>query len=81
MGGSVELAGRRDSQNNASSKTGRLTCTRRTRACSSHDLDQLDTQQAGDGNPPALDPDALSRRARTTPVTSGVHRDGSVIVL
>ncbi|GAB3862669.1 hypothetical protein GCM10028801_28620 [Nocardioides maradonensis] len=44
-------------------------------------LDQLDTQQAGDGNPPGLDPDALSHHADSTRITTGVRRDGSVIGL
>jgi len=44
-------------------------------------LDQLDTQMVGDGNPPGLEREALSRRAGTAPVITGTRRDGTVIGL
>ena len=44
-------------------------------------LEKLDTQKIGDGNPPGLDREALSHRAGTAPVITGVRRDGTVLGL
>jgi hypothetical protein len=44
-------------------------------------LEKLDTQKVGDGNPPGLDREALSRRAEVAPAITGTRRDGSVIRL
>lgn len=44
-------------------------------------LEKLDTQKVGDGNPPGLDREALSQRAGTTPVTTGVRRGETVLGL
>jgi hypothetical protein len=44
-------------------------------------LEKLETQKVGDGNPPCVDREALSHRAGTTPVTTGVRRDGTVLGL
>ncbi|GAA4760240.1 hypothetical protein GCM10023350_53130 [Nocardioides endophyticus] len=44
-------------------------------------LHRLDTQQVGDGNPPALDREALSHWAAASPVVNGVRRDESGIGL
>jgi antirestriction protein ArdC len=44
-------------------------------------LEKLDTQKIGDGNPPGLDREALSYRGGTSPVITGVRRDGTVLGL
>ena len=44
-------------------------------------LEKLDTQKIGDGNPPGLDREALSHRAGTSPVITGVRRDATVLGL
>ena len=53
----------------------------RVRATALGILDQVDTQQVGDGNPPGLDREALSNRTGTAPVVTDVRRDGSVLGL
>lgn len=40
-------------------------------------LEHLDTQKVGDGNPPGLDREALSRRSGTAPVVTDLRRDGT----
>jgi hypothetical protein len=44
-------------------------------------LEKLDTQKIGDGNPPGLDREALSHRAGTSPVMTGVRSNGTVLGL
>ncbi|MFC5731671.1 MULTISPECIES: hypothetical protein [Nocardioides] len=44
-------------------------------------LEKLDTQKIGDGNPPSIDREPLSRRAEVAPAITGTGRDGSVIRL
>ncbi|GAB2448341.1 hypothetical protein GCM10027062_32440 [Nocardioides hungaricus] len=53
----------------------------RVRATALGILDQVDTKQVGDGNPPGLDREALSHRTGTTPVTTDARRDGAVLGL
>ena len=53
----------------------------RVRATALGILDQLDTPQVGDGNPPGLDREALSHRTGTAPVVTDVRRDGTVLGL
>lgn len=53
----------------------------RVRATALGILDQVDTQQVGDGNPPGLDREALSHRTGTTAVTTTARRDGAVLGL
>jgi antirestriction protein ArdC len=44
-------------------------------------LEQIDTQKVGDGNPPGLDREALSRRSGAANVVTGVRRDGTALGL
>ena len=44
-------------------------------------LQKLDTPKVGDGNPPGLDREALSRRTGTTPVETSVRHDGTALGL
>ncbi|MBF4768602.1 serine/arginine repetitive matrix protein 2 [Nocardioides agariphilus] len=44
-------------------------------------LEKLDTQKVGDGNPPGLDRDTLSRRPGVAPAITGTRRDESVLGL
>jgi len=53
----------------------------RVRATALGILDQVDTQQVGDGNPPGLDREALSRRTGAAPVVTDVRREASVLGL
>jgi hypothetical protein len=53
----------------------------RVRGASLGILDRLDTQKVGDGSPPGLDREALSRRAGTAPVVKDVQRDGTALGL
>ena len=53
----------------------------RVRATALGILDQVDTQQVGDGNPPGLDREALSHRTGTAPVVTDARRDGAVLGL
>lgn len=51
----------------------------RVRATALDVLDKLDTPKIGDGNPPGLDRDALSRR--TAPISNGLQRPEAVLGL
>lgn len=53
----------------------------RVRATALGILDRVDTQQVGDGNPPGLDREALTRRTGTAAVTTTARRDGAVLGL
>lgn len=53
----------------------------RVRATALGILDKVDTQQVGDGNPPGLDREALTRRRGTAAVTTTARRDGAVLGL
>jgi hypothetical protein len=53
----------------------------RVRATALGILEQVDTQQVGDGNPPGLDREALSHRTGAAPVVIDARRNGAVLGL
>lgn len=53
----------------------------RVRSTALRILEKLDTQKVGDGNPPGLDREALSHRAESASVITGVRNDGTALGL